>query len=94
MQTQHEATAHSLYVLYRALPEEIRRLFLKELLGDQAEMVMRGAVQQTSTKPQAKPTDERFADICGLLTATQTVSLEQMEQAIRQQGQDGFDDCH
>ena len=94
MQTQHEATAHSLYVLYRALPEESKKLFLRELLGDQAEMALHKAAQQSSFKPQVKPTDERFADICGLLTATQTVSLEQMEQAIRQQGQDNFDDCH
>jgi hypothetical protein len=37
MQTHHEATAHSLYVLYQALPKESKHLFLKELLDKQAE---------------------------------------------------------
>lgn len=37
MQTQHDATAHSLYVLYQALPKESKQLFLKELLTEQAD---------------------------------------------------------
>jgi hypothetical protein len=44
MQTQHEATAHSLYVLYQALPEESKQLFLKELLVEQADTVEASAI--------------------------------------------------
>lgn len=31
-----------------------------------------------------------FADICGILTATRSVSLDEMERVISQQGWDGF----
>ena len=37
MQTKHEDTAHSLYVLYQALPEESKQLFLQEMLINQGE---------------------------------------------------------
>jgi hypothetical protein len=36
MQTSHQDTAHSLYVLYQALPEESQQLFLQEMLINQA----------------------------------------------------------
>jgi hypothetical protein len=35
-----------------------------------------------------------FDDLFGILTASHSVSLEEMEQAIPQQGQDGFNDCN
>ena len=76
MQTQYQATAHSLYVLYQALPEESKQFFLQELLGNQAEL------------------KNHFADICGILTATRSVSLEEMEEVISQQGKDSFDDSY
>lgn len=33
-----------------------------------------------------------FDDLFGILVASHSVSLEEMEQALSQQGQDGFDD--
>jgi hypothetical protein len=39
MQTSHQATAHSLYVLYQALPKQSQQLFLKEMLANQAEVM-------------------------------------------------------
>lgn len=39
MQTQHQATAHSFYVLFQALPEESKQLFLQEMLTNQAEVM-------------------------------------------------------
>jgi hypothetical protein len=35
-----------------------------------------------------------FDDLFGILTATRSVSLEEMEQAILQQAQDDFNDCN
>jgi hypothetical protein len=37
MQMQDQAIAHSLYVLYQALPEQSKQLFLQEMLTNQAE---------------------------------------------------------
>lgn len=92
MQTQHQATAHSFYVLYQALPEQSKQLFLKELLGEQAEILMLSLQNRQSPQPQPSQQENLFADLCGILTATQSVSLEEMEQVISQQGCDGFDD--
>jgi hypothetical protein len=35
MQTSHQATAHSLYVLYQALPKQSQQLFLQEKQSQQ-----------------------------------------------------------
>ena len=95
MQTQHhQATAHSLYVLYQALPEQSKQLFLKELLGEQAVMPMLSLQDLQPRQPQANRQGNHFADICGILTALRSVSLEDMEQVISQQGGDSFDDSY
>jgi hypothetical protein len=39
MQISHQVTAHSLYVLYQALPEQSKQLFLQEMLTNQAEVI-------------------------------------------------------
>jgi len=80
MQTQHQATAHSLYVLYQALPEQSKQLFLQELLGEQAEGLMLSLQNRQPHQPQPNQQGNHFADICGILTATQSVSLADMEQ--------------
>jgi hypothetical protein len=94
MEMPHQATAHSLYVLYQALPEQSRQLFLKELLGEQAELLTLPSQNQQSHQLQPSQQENHFADICGVLTATRSVSLEDMEQVISQQGWDSFDDSY
>lgn len=48
-----------------------------------------------NTAPKIKPSQPNpFDDLFGILTASHSVSLEEMEQAISQQGQDGFNDCN
>ena len=94
MQTQHDTAAHSLYVLYQTLPEEGKQLFLEELLGEQTEVLMLSLKNRQQRQIEARQDSNHFADICGILTATKPVSLEEMEQAISQQGSDGFDDSH
>lgn len=39
-------------------------------------------------------TQSPFDDLFGMITATRTVSLEEMEQAISEQGLERFNDCH
>ncbi|XGB43141.1 MAG: hypothetical protein LVS60_04960 [Nodosilinea sp. LVE1205-7] len=90
MQTQHQATAHSLYVLYQALPEPSKQLFLKELLGEQAEALILSLQNRQPLLPQATQQGNYFADICGILKSTRSVSLDEMERVISRQGWDGF----
>ena len=92
MQTQNVMTAHSLYVLYETLSDETQRLFLQELLTKQAEKVESSLKQSKQPSKTKTKTDNnnRFADICGILTSEKSVSLEEMEQAIALQGVERF----
>ena len=74
MQAQSLSAAHSLYVLYETLSDETQQLFLQELLSKQRLKV------ELSLKRKDKPLENRFADICGILTSERSVSLEEMEQ--------------
>lgn len=65
-----------------------------KVLGEQKETLMLSLKNDQLRPSQANRDSNHFADICGILTATKTVSLEEMEQAISQQGLDGFDDSH
>ena len=61
MKTQHhEATAHSLYVLYQALPEQSRQLFLQEMLTNQAEVMEDAAIFLACE--EAKKNDDFLTD--------------------------------
>jgi hypothetical protein len=57
MQTQHQATAHSLYVLYQALPEQSKQLFLQEILTNEAEVMEDTAIYLAC---QAAQKDDEF----------------------------------
>ena len=46
----------------------------------------------TASELEIKPL-QSFDDLFGILTATHTVSLEDMEQTIAQQGQESLNDC-
>jgi hypothetical protein len=72
IQTQHLTTAHSLYMLYETLPDEIQQLFLQELMTKQAEKI--------KAKKAMPEGESHFRDLFGLLTASETASLEDMEQ--------------
>ena len=85
IQTQHLTTAHSLYMLYETLPDEIQKLFLQELLTKQTEKI--------KAKKAVPEGESHFQDLFGLLTASETASLEDMEQAILQRAKERFDDC-
>jgi len=87
MQAQSLSAAHSLYVLYETLSDETQQLFLQELLLKQRQKI------ELSLKHKNKPLENRFADICGILTSEKSVSLEEMEQAISEQGLERFNDC-
>lgn len=52
MQTSHQDTAHSLYVLYQALPEESQQLFLQEMLINQAGGMEDAAIYMACQKVQ------------------------------------------
>jgi hypothetical protein len=93
MQTQSLSAAHSLYVLYEALSDETQHLFLQELLEKQRQKIEL-SLKQNSFNQKNKPLENRFADICGILTSEKSVSLEEMEQAISEQGLERFNDCH
>jgi len=41
-----------------------------------------------------KTTQTPFDDLFGMIKTTRTVSLEEMEQAISEQGLERFNDCH
>lgn len=74
MQTSNLNAAHSLYVLYETLSDETQQLFLQELLIKQRHKV------ELSLKQMVTSNQNRFSDICGILTAEKSVSLEEMEQ--------------
>jgi len=78
MQTSHQDIAHSFYVLYQALPQESKQLFLQELLGEQAEQLVLSLPNHWSHQPQLSQKEDPFADICGILKATRSVSLEEI----------------
>ena len=46
-----------------------------------------------AAKPKTK-TQKPFDDLFGILTATHSVSLDDMERTIAQQGQERFNDCN
>jgi hypothetical protein len=98
MQTQNPNTAHSLYLLYESLSDETQHLFLQELLAKQKQKVESSLkiTEQPNQKQTATTTHEknRFADICGILTSEKSVSLEEIEQAISEQGLERFNDSH
>jgi hypothetical protein len=51
-------------------------------------------LHNNETVAQAKPsTSNNFDNLFGILKATHSVSLEEMEQAISQQGLERFNDC-
>jgi hypothetical protein len=47
----------------------------------------------TTAKPKTK-TQKSFDDLFGILTATHSVSLDDMERTIAQQGQERLNDCN
>ncbi len=47
----------------------------------------------TASELEIKP-HQTFDDLFGILTATHTVSLDDMEQTIAQQGQESLNDCN
>jgi hypothetical protein len=52
-------------------------------------------LQDNETATGAKPsTSNNFDDLFGILKASHSVSLEEMEQAISQQGLERFNDSH
>ena len=57
---QNSETAHGLYVLYRALPDETQQFFLQELLQKQANKLEDLALYQACK--QAKDEDEFLTD--------------------------------
>lgn len=93
MQTQNINTAHSLYRLYETLSDETQQLFLRELLEKQRNKIELSLKQNRSQQEKKLP-ENRFADICGILTADNSVSLEEMEEAIALQGLERFNDCN
>jgi hypothetical protein len=62
IRTQQRTTAHSLYMLYETLPDEIQQLFLQELLTRQAEKI--------KAKQAVPEAESHFKDLFGLLTAS------------------------
>ncbi len=82
-------TAHSLYMLYETLPDEIQQIFLQELLTKQAENIKRSLFCSACKKTEEEngfQTDAQanFQDLSGLLTASKNASLEDMQQAVLQ----------
>ena len=48
----------------------------------------------SSVQLATNETQTPFDDLFGMIKTTQTVSLEEMEQAISEQGLERFNDCH
>jgi hypothetical protein len=48
----------------------------------------------SSVQSATNETQTPFDDLFGMIKTTQTVSLEEMEQAISEQGLERFNDCH
>ena len=94
MQIENTLAAHSLYVLYEALSDESQQLFLQELLTKQAEKVEFSLKQSKQTNKEKTDSNNRFEDICGILTAKKSVSLEEMERVIALQGMERLNDCN
>jgi len=92
-------TAHSLYMLYETLPDEIQQIFLQELFTNQAEKIKRSALfsafKEASEKEDVFQTDSNanFHDLSGILTASESASPEDMQQAVLQRAKERFDDC-
>ncbi len=92
-------TAHSLYMLYETLPDEIQQIFLQELFTNQAEKIKRSALfsvfKEAAEKEIFFPTDSKanFLDLSGILTASESASLEDMQQAVLQRAKERFNDC-
>ena len=64
-----------------------------ELIDDVNPEWTEAMLSEAKTAIELLPQNNRFSELCGILTSKKSVSLEEMERAIALQGVEQFNDC-